>query len=135
MVVIKVTHNLLSSITNGLENLDNSIHEKIDGFFVDNFIHELQDYLTKWQSAALLSSLRPYSLLTFAKNDGNFAVCFDYKDKKIYYVPQQKITGNKPELGEALKVIPNGTFHVDYTAILAEESKIDEYLSECTIAK
>lgn len=87
------------------------------------------------QSSTLLSSLRPYSLLTFAKNDGNFAVCFDYNNKKIYYVPGQKIIGNKPEPGEALKVNPNGTFNVDYTAILAEEDKIDTYLQECTIAK
>ncbi len=130
-----MTHDFFYNINNALENLDKSIHNKTTGSFVDNFIHELQDYLTKCQSATLLSSLRPYSLLTFAKNDGNFAVCFDYKEKKIYYVPQEKITGTKPKPGEALKVVPDGTFYVDYTAILAEESKIDSYLDECTIAK
>ncbi len=130
-----MSHDLLNTINNTLQNLDNSIHDKIEGSIVDNFIHELQDQLSKLQSSTLLSTLRPYSLLTFAKNEGNFAVCFDYKEKKIYYVPNSKITGNKPEPGEALKVNPNGTFHVDYTAILADENKIDDYLQECTVAK
>lgn len=130
-----MTHDFFNTINNSLENLDKSLHDKIDGSLVDNFIHELQDYLSKWQSATLLSSLRPHSLLTFAKNDGNFAVCFDYKEKKIYYVPQKQITGTSPKPGEALKVVPDGTFHVDYTAILADENRIDSYLEECTIAK
>ena len=130
-----MTRDFFSTINNSLQGLDKSIHDQISGSIVDDFIHELQDYFTKLQSASSLSTLRPYSLLTFAKNDGNFAVCFDYKDKKIYYVPKQKIIGNKPEPGEALKVFPDGTFCVDYTAILAEESKLDEYLQECTIAK
>ncbi len=130
-----MTHDFFNTVNNALQGLDNSIHNKINDSFVDNLIHELQSYLTKLQSSTLLSTLRPYSLLTFAKNDGNFAVCFDYKEKKIYYVPESKIIGNKPEPGEALKINPNGTFHVDYTAILAEENKIDDYLQECTIAK
>ena len=130
-----MTHDFLNTVNNVLQGLDNSIHDKINGSIVDDFIHDLQDHLTKLQSSTLLSSLRPYSLLTFAKSDGNFAVCFNYNEKKIYYVPEQKIIGNKPEPGEALKVNPNGTFHVDYTAILAEENKIDGYLQECTIAK
>lgn len=130
-----MTHDFLNTVNNALQGLDNSIHDRINGSIADNFIHDLQEQLTKLQSSTLLSSLRPYSLLTFAKNDGKFAVCFDYNEKKIYYVPEQKIIGTKPEPGEALKVNPNGTFHVDYTAILAEESKIDGYLQECTIAK
>ena len=48
--------------------------------------------------------------------------------KKILYGP-------KPEPGEALKWYSPGKFYVDYTAILAEENKIEGYLSECTIAK
>ena len=48
--------------------------------------------------------------------------------KKILYGP-------KPEPGEALKWYSPGKFYVDYTAILAEQDKIEGYLSECTIAK
>ena len=69
--------------------------------------------------------------LTFAKFDGRFAVCFDYGAKKIYYVPKNKIVGNLPEPGEALKVGVVVTFYVDYTAILADENKIDDFLNEC----
>ena len=77
-----MTHDFFFFLNNALQGLDNSIHDKINGSIVDDFIHELQDYLTKLQSSTLLSSLRPYTLLTFAKNDGNFAVCFNYNEKK-----------------------------------------------------
>lgn len=73
--------------------------------------------------------------MTFAKYDGNFAQCFDYTNKKIYYLPKDNIVDSKPEPGEALKWYSPGKFYVDYTGILAEEHKIDDYLSECTIAK
>ena len=107
--MIKITHDFFNILNNTVEKLDNSIHNEIVGSIADNFIHELQNYLAKLQSSTLLSSLRPYSLLTFAKNDGDFSVCFDYNDKKIYYVPNKKILGNKPKIGEALKVSPDGT--------------------------
>ncbi len=128
-------YDFFNTINKAFQELDKPIHNRINNSIANIFIHELQDYLTKLHSSTLLYSLRPYSLLTFAKNDGNFAVCFDYNEKKIYYIPSKKILGPKPEPGEALKVSPNGTFYVDYTAILAEENKIDGYLRECTIAK
>lgn len=112
-------------------NLSNGLDFNNSNNFINSFINDLQDYLSKIQSSKLLSKLDPYSLLTFAKFDGRFAVCFDYGAKKIYYVPKNKIVGNLPEPGEALKVDIDGTFYVDYTAILADENKIDDYLSEC----
>ena len=112
-------------------NLSNGLDFKNSSNFINSFINDLQDYLSKIQSSKLLSNLDPYSLLTFAKFDGRFGVCFDYGAKKIYYVPKNKIVGNLPEPGEALKVDIDGTFYVDYTAILADENKIDDYLNEC----
>ena len=106
-----------------------------NNLFTKNFLFELQKHIAKINSSNILSNLYVHSLITFAKYDGNFAVCFDYNSKKIYYVPLSKITGNKPKPGEALKVCADGTFYVDYTAILAEENKIEGYLQECTIAK
>ena len=127
--------NLLSFANDSLTKLDHSIHNKIEGSIIDNFIHELQNHLTKLQSSSLLSSMSQDTILTFAKYDGNFAVCFDYNDKKIYYMPQKNIVGSKPEPGEVLKWHSPGKFYVDYTGIPAEENKIDSYLQECSIVK
>ena len=82
---------LLDLVNDSLTKLDNSIHDKIEGSFIDNFIHELQDHLSKLQSSTLLDSMSQYTILTFAKYHGDFAVCFDYNDKKIYYMPQKDI--------------------------------------------
>lgn len=130
-----MNHDFLNSANDILKNLDISLHSKIENSFVDNFLHELQSYFTKLQSASLLSNLPKHTILTFAKYDGNFAVCFDYNKKKIYYVPQENIEGSKPEPGEVLKVYSPGKFYVDYTGIPAEKDKIEDYLHECDIAK
>jgi len=49
--------NFLDFANDSLNLLDKSIHSKIEGSLMDNFIHELQNYLTKLQSASLLPSL------------------------------------------------------------------------------
>lgn len=115
-----------------LSKIDNSIK---DSTIIDKFIHELQDYFTKLQSADITKNLPNNTILAFAKYDGNFAQCFDYDNKKIYYIPKDNIIGPKPEIGETLKWYSQGKFYVDYTGIPAEESKIEEYLKECSIAK
>lgn len=102
---------------------------------IKEFINELQDYLDKIHSSKLLSTLPQHTILTFAKFDKSFAMCFDYNEKKIYYVPKEKIVGNLPKPGEALKFYSEDKFYVDTTAILAEENKINTYLKECNIAK
>ena len=102
---------------------------------IKDFINELQTYLDKVHSNKLIFSLPKTTILTFAKFDENFAVCFDYKDKKIYYLSKDNIFGNLPKPGEALKFYSDDKLYVDYTAILAYENKIDDYLKECTIAK
>ena len=88
-------NDFLDLVNDSLTKLDNSIHDKIEGSFIDNFIHELQNHLSKLQSSSLLYSMSKYTILTFAKYDGNFAVCFDYNDKKIYYMPQKDIVRSK----------------------------------------
>lgn len=102
---------------------------------INEFINELQDCFDKIHSSKLLSTLPQHTILTFAKFDNNFAVCFDYNEKKIYYVPKEQIVGNLPNPGEALKFYSEDKLYVDITAILAEENKIDDYLKECSIAK
>ncbi len=127
--------NFLDSVNNSLTKLDNSIHSKIEGSLVDTFIHELQDYLDKIHSTSLLNTLPSNTILTFAKYDNNFAVCFDYNSKNIYYLPQKNIIGAKPIPGDALKVYSPGNFYVDYTAIFTEEDILQKSFQECSIAK
>lgn len=127
--------NFLDFANDSLNILDKTIHNKIQGSLVDNFIHDLQDYLTKLQSAALLPSLNRYTILTCAEIDKNFATCFDYNEKKIYYVPIKNIEGNLPIPGDALKKYNNGNFYVDYTAIFTEPDILKSSFDECEIAK
>ena len=58
--------NLLSFTNDSLTKLDHSIHDKIEGSLIDNFIHELQNHLTKLQSSYLLNSMSQHTILTFA---------------------------------------------------------------------
>lgn len=128
-------HNFLDGLGNTINKLDKSIHNQIQGSIADKFIHELQDYLTKLQSASLLSSLNRHTILTCAEIDNNFATCFDYNEKKIYYVPTKNISGSMPEPGDALKMYRDGTFYVDYTAIFTEPDVLKSSFDECHIAK
>ncbi len=116
---------------NNKKELIRNLNSKSTNTFINLFIQDLQNYLSKIQTSKLLSKLEPYSLLTFAKFDGKFAICFDYEAKKIYHIPKNQIQGAMPKPGEALKVVGDGTFYVDYTAILAKEDEIDNYLAEC----
>ena len=87
------------------------------------------------QSSSLLPSLNRYTILTCAEIDNDFATCFDYNEKKIYYVPTKNIVGNMPQPGDALKMKNDGTFYVDYTAIFTEPDILKSSFAECTIAK
>lgn len=128
-------NNFLDFSNEALNKLDNFINNKKNNSIIDNFLHELQNHFTKLQSSSLVQNLPSNTILTFAKYEGNFAQCFDYNDKKIYYLPKDSIIGSKPETGDALKWYSSGKFYVDYTGIPAEKDKIDTYLKECTIAK
>ena len=97
---------------------------------INDFSRELQNYLDKVHSSKLISSLPKNTILTFAKYDKNFAICFDYKEKKIYYLSKEL-----PQPGEALKFYSDDKFYLDKTAILAEENKLDDYLKECKLAQ
>lgn len=87
------------------------------------------------QSSSLLPSLNRYTILTCAEIDNDFATCFDYTEKKIYYVPTKNIVGDMPQPGDALKMKNDGTFYVDYTAIFTEPDILKSSFAECTIAK
>jgi len=103
--------------------------------FASTFLRDLQNCFAKKHSADLLKTLPWHTILTFAKMDGNSLVCFDYNEKKTYYMPKENIVGNMPAIGDPLKIYSPGNFYVDTTGIVAQENMIEDYLKECTIAK
>lgn len=117
---------------NSLNLLHNKIHSNIKGSFVDNFIHELQDYLELQTSNSILENLPKNTNLHFAKFEGNFAVCFDYSSKTLYNIPKSYLKGTSPEIGDALKIISSKEFCVDSTGIPANPNNINNILNECS---
>ncbi len=119
---------------NSLNLLHNKIHDNINGSLVDNFIHELQNYLELQSNDKILENLPDNTNLHFAKFEGNFAVCFDYSSKTIYNIPKSYLKESNPEVGEAIKKVSSKDFRVDTTGISANANDIDKLLSECSYA-
>jgi len=117
---------------NSLNLLDNQIHNNIKGSFVDDFIHELQNYLELQTSNTILANLPKNTNLHFAKFEGDYAVCFDYSSKTIYNIPKSYLKGTYPEIGDTIKKISSKDFRVDSTGIPANPDNIDNLLNECS---
>lgn len=81
-------NDFLNFSLNNLNLLDNKIHDNIKGTFVDNFIHELQDYLEFQTNDKILENLPDNTNLHFAKFEDDYAICFDYSSKTIYNIPK-----------------------------------------------
>lgn len=101
-------------INNSLE-LDNVL-EKCTSTISD-FANDLNNYLKKVECIEKLNKLPWYTTLHFLEFNGDFAKCLEYDSKKIYYVPKSNIKGTLPEPGEAMKILPDCNFYVDYTGI------------------
>lgn len=127
-------NDFLNFSLNSLNLLDNQIHDNIKGTFVDDFIHELQNYLELQSNDKILENLPDNTNLHFAKFEGNFAVCFDYSSKTIYNIPKSYLKETNPEVGEAIKKVSSKNFRVDTTGISANANDIDRLLSECSYA-
>lgn len=118
-----------------LKGLDSLIHDKEELEVVDNFIHELGESITKSNSERFLDDISIYTSLNFAGFEENYAVCFDYSNKDIYYIPKDRIEGNMPEIGEVLKKDKDNNFYVDYTGIPINEQDVEKYIEECKIKR
>ena len=58
-------NNIFNFLDTSLNKLDKTVHNTIKDTFVDNFIHELQDYLQKCHSYELFKQLPRVHLLSF----------------------------------------------------------------------
>ena len=125
-------NNFLNFSYMSLNLLDNKIHDNIKGSYIDNFIHELQDYLELQVSNKILENLPKNINLHFAKFNGDYAVCFDYSSKNIYNIPRSYLKGKTPEVGDAIKKFSSKDFRIDYTGIPANSDNINDFLNECS---
>ena len=119
---------------NSLNLLDNKFHDNIKGSLVDDFIHELQNYLEFQTNDKILETLPNNANLHFAKFKDDYAVCFDYSSQTIYNIPKSYLNDSTPEVGEAIKKVSSKNFRVDTTGISANANDIDKLLSECSYA-
>lgn len=103
-------NDFLNFSLNSLNLLDKQFHDNLKGTFVDDFIHELQNYLELQSNDKILEDLPDNTNLNFAKFEGTFAVCFDYSFKTIYNIPKSYLNGTTPKIGEAIKKFPQKTF-------------------------
>lgn len=127
-------NDFLNFSLNSLNLLDNKIHDNIKGTFVDNFIHELQDYLEFQTNDKILENLPDNTNLHFAKFEDDYAICFDYSSKTIYNIPKSYLNNSTLEIGEAIKKVSSKDFRVDTAGISANANDIDKLLNECSYA-
>lgn len=115
-----------------LNLLDNQIHDNIKGSFIDDFIHELQNYFELQSSNKILENLPKNTNLHFAKLEGTYSVCFDYSAKAIYNIPNVYFKGELPNVGDAVKFVSPKDFRIDYSGIPINANKVDKLLNECS---
>lgn len=79
-----------NSLSDGLRELDLSLHNtKLKDTFVDNFIHELRDYLVKSDVMCRLSKLPQDTLLDINEIEKNHIQC--YFNHEEYNIPKEMI--------------------------------------------
>ena len=82
-------NSLGNTLRDSLCDLDLSIHDKIKDTALDNFIHELKDYLFKSDSIYKLSKLPKDTLLEINEIEKNYIQC--YVNHEEYPVPKYMV--------------------------------------------
>ena len=113
-----IINDLFNSIGNGLHDalssLDLSIHDKIKDTVVDDFIHELKNYLFKSDATYRLSKLPKDTLLEINEIEKDYIECY-YKHER-FDIPKEIV--DLRELGslnmnyDKLRLQPDGLYHV-----------------------
>ena len=109
-------NDFFNSLYDGLCNLDLSIHDtKLKDSFVDNFIHELKNYLVKSDVTCRLSKLPKDTLLDINEIEEKYIQC--YFNHEEYNIPKEMIY--KPDLTDlvndgwiSLQLQNDGLYHV-----------------------
>lgn len=109
---------LFNSINNTLNNslykLDLSIHNKIKNTQLDDFIHELREYLTKSDVNYRLSKLPANTLFEVNEIEGKYVQCyfnhekFDIPKNMIYLKDLEEFNINM----DRLQLYNDGLYHI-----------------------
>lgn len=99
---------IVNSIDLGLERNIKSYNNS----FVDKFIDELKKHLAVSDSMEKLSKLPEDTLFTLDRYEGNYAVCENRTNGKMYDIPTFKVDASVKE-GEIMK-LENGIYKLDF---------------------
>ena len=80
-------YNILNSIDNTLEKGNKNYNDS----FVDNFIDELKSYLRQAENVEKLKKLPEDTLFTLDRYEGNYAVCENRTNGKMYDIPRSMV--------------------------------------------
>lgn len=111
-------NDLFNSLGNNLHdvlgNIDLSIHDKIKNTAVDNFIHELRDYLFKSDANYRLSKLPKGTLLEINEIEKDYLEC--YYNHERFDIPKEMIDlrdlGNLNMNYDRLQLQKDGLYHI-----------------------
>lgn len=109
-------NDFFNSLSDGLRELDLSLHKtKLKDTFVDNFIHELRDYLAKSDVTYRLSQLPKDTLLDVNEIEKNHIQC--YFNHEEYNIPnemiyKQELNGLVNDGFIKLQLQDDGLYHV-----------------------
>ena len=77
-----------NKLNDGLYKLDKSIHKSIKNTFVDDFIHELQDYLNRADAIHKLNKLPKDTIFFINEAEENYIDCVEDKTDEHYDIPR-----------------------------------------------
>ena len=114
-------NDLFNSIGNSLGNIarkiDRSMHNKISGSPIDDFIHELTNYLDKSDALYQISKMPKNTIFPINDVDYDYIQC--YLNHKPFYFPTEMICKSELEQlydiddgNNALQLQDDGLYHV-----------------------
>ncbi len=106
---------IIISLFDIVNSIDLSLEKNIKSYensFIDKFIDELKKSLAISDSIEKLSKLSKDTLFTLDRYEGNYAVCENRTNGKMYDIPSFKIDPSVKE-GEIIR-FKNGIYKLDY---------------------
>ena len=125
------SHSVFHRLNHVTTNLDNSIHKHNSIFkntFVDNFVHELNDYLFKETSISRLKQLPRNTLFRITEDNTDYIICSvdsissntnqkydcNFISNDTYYIPKSICTISNISLYKTENTISEETHYQNY---------------------